>query len=73
MFKLGEKWVLLCISHKLGCRYFIGDFKDEQYLRAAWYDELVACGVLCSRVPADTRWPQGDVGMVRSAWSQKAY
>ena len=32
MFKLGEKWVLLCISHKLGCRYFIGDFKDEQYL-----------------------------------------
>ena len=32
IFKLGEKWVLLCISHKLGCRYFIGDFKDEQYL-----------------------------------------
>ena len=32
MFKLGEKWVLLCISHKLGCRYFIGDFKDEQFL-----------------------------------------
>jgi beta-fructofuranosidase len=24
--------VLLCISHKLGCRYFIGDFKDEQFL-----------------------------------------
>ena len=22
----------LCISHKLGCRYFIGDFKDEQFL-----------------------------------------
>ena len=32
MFKLGEKWVLLCISHKLGCRYFIGDFQDEQFL-----------------------------------------
>jgi len=32
MFKLGEKWVLLCISHKLGCRYFIGDFKGEQFL-----------------------------------------
>ena len=32
MFKLGNKWVLLCISHKLGCRYFIGDFKDEQFL-----------------------------------------
>ena len=32
MFKLGKKWVLLCISHRLGCRYFIGDFKNEQYL-----------------------------------------
>ena len=74
IFKLGEKWVLLCISHKLGCRYFIGDFKDEQFLpEQHGYDELVTCGILCSRVPADTRWPQGDVGMVRSAWSQKAY
>ena len=32
MFRLGNKWVLLCISHRLGCRYFIGDFKDEQFL-----------------------------------------
>ena len=32
MFRLGNKWVLLCISHNLGCRYFIGDFKDEQFL-----------------------------------------
>lgn len=32
MFKLGDKWVLLCISHRLGCRYFIGDFKDELFL-----------------------------------------
>ena len=32
MFKLGNKWILTCISHRLGCRYFIGDFKDEQYL-----------------------------------------
>jgi len=32
MFKLGKKWVLVCISHRLGCRYFIGDFKDEQFL-----------------------------------------
>ena len=31
-FKLGDKWVLTCISHRLGCRYFIGDFKDERYL-----------------------------------------
>ena len=32
MFKLGKKWVLVCISHSLGCRYFIGEFKNGQYL-----------------------------------------
>jgi sucrose-6-phosphate hydrolase SacC (GH32 family) len=32
MFKIGNKWMLLCISHKFGCRYFLGDFKDEKYL-----------------------------------------
>ena len=32
MFKIGNKWMLLCISHDLGCRYFLGDFKDEKYL-----------------------------------------
>jgi len=32
MFKIGNKWMLLCISHTLGCRYYLGDFKDEKYL-----------------------------------------
>ncbi len=32
MFKLGDKWMLLCISHGMGCRYYLGDFKDEQFL-----------------------------------------
>ena len=32
MFKIGEKWMLLCISHGLGARYYLGDFKDGQYL-----------------------------------------
>lgn len=31
-FKLGDKWILLCISHGLGCRYFVGDFVDGKYL-----------------------------------------
>ena len=31
MFKIGGKWMLLCISHPLGCRYYLGDFKDEKY------------------------------------------
>ena len=32
MFKIGDEWMLLCISHDLGCRYYLGDFKDEKYL-----------------------------------------
>jgi sucrose-6-phosphate hydrolase SacC (GH32 family) len=32
MFKIGNKWMLLCISHRLGCRYYLGDFKDKKYL-----------------------------------------
>ncbi len=32
MFKIGNKWMLLCISHRRGCRYYLGDFKDEKYL-----------------------------------------
>ena len=32
IFKIGNKWMLLCISHGLGCRYYLGDFKDEKYL-----------------------------------------
>jgi sucrose-6-phosphate hydrolase SacC (GH32 family) len=32
MFRIGDTWMLLCISHGLGCRYYLGDFKDEKYL-----------------------------------------
>ena len=32
MFKIGDKWMLLCISHQLGCRYYLGDFKEDKYL-----------------------------------------
>ncbi len=28
-FKLGDKWMLLCISHPLGCRYYLGDWDAE--------------------------------------------
>ena len=32
-FPLGDKWVLLCISHPFGCRYYIGnwDAENEQF------------------------------------------
>lgn len=32
MFRIGDKWMLLCISHRLGCRYFLGTFKDGKFL-----------------------------------------
>jgi beta-fructofuranosidase len=32
MVRMGDKWMLICISHDLGCRYYIGDFKDEKFL-----------------------------------------
>ena len=30
-FRLGNKWMLLCISHVKGCRYYLGDWKNEQF------------------------------------------
>jgi sucrose-6-phosphate hydrolase SacC (GH32 family) len=30
-FKLGHKWMLLCISHVKGCRYYLGEWKNEQF------------------------------------------
>jgi beta-fructofuranosidase len=33
-FPLGNKWMLLCISHSLGCRYYLGDWdaQGEQFV-----------------------------------------
>ena len=31
LFKLGCKDVLLCISHRIGCRYYVGEWRDEQF------------------------------------------
>ena len=42
-FPLGDKWVMLCISHTLGCRYYVGEWKNEQFYpeyheRMSWAD-----------------------------------
>ena len=29
LFPLGDRWMLLCISHSIGCRYYIGDWDAE--------------------------------------------
>ncbi len=43
LFKLGDKYMLLCISHRLGCRYYLGQWKNEQFHpefheRMSWVD-----------------------------------
>ncbi len=30
-YKIGNKHMLLCISHTLGCRYYLGEWKDEKF------------------------------------------
>lgn len=30
-FPIGNKWMLLCISHSRGARYYLGDWKNEKY------------------------------------------
>ncbi len=30
-FKIGDKHMLLCISHKRGCRYYLGQWEKEQF------------------------------------------
>ncbi len=42
-FRLGDKWMLLCISHPFGCRYYLGDwdvdaeqFVPETHGRMNW-------------------------------------
>jgi beta-fructofuranosidase len=31
LFKLGGKDILLCIGHGMGCRYYVGEWKNEQF------------------------------------------
>ncbi|MHC4213582.1 MAG: glycoside hydrolase family 32 protein, partial [Planctomycetota bacterium] len=43
LFKIGDKYMLLCISHRLGCRYYLGQWKNEQFYpeyheRMSWID-----------------------------------
>jgi beta-fructofuranosidase len=45
-FRLGDKWVLMCISHELGCRYYVGDWRNEQFHpelheRMSWADNTL--------------------------------
>lgn len=44
-FRIGDRRMLLCISHRLGCRYYLGDWKNEQFHptfheKMSWADNL---------------------------------
>jgi beta-fructofuranosidase len=43
LFKIADKYMLLCISHRLGCRYYLGQWKNEQFYpefheKMSWVD-----------------------------------
>jgi sucrose-6-phosphate hydrolase SacC (GH32 family) len=53
LFKIGNKHMLLCISHRLGARYYLGDWKDEQFHpesheRMSWVDNAYFAPESCS-------------------------
>jgi len=33
-FKLGHRWMLLCISHYAGCRYYLGRYENRRFIPA---------------------------------------
>jgi len=41
-FKLGDKWVMVCISHRLGTRYYVGEWKNEQ-LHPEYHEMMSFC------------------------------
>jgi len=41
-FKVGDKWVMVCISHRLGARYYVGEWKNEQ-LHPEYHEMMSYC------------------------------
>lgn len=35
MFRIGDHWMLLCLSHWMGARYYLGQFQDGKFLPEA--------------------------------------
>lgn len=69
-FKLDERWMLLCISHKLGARYYLGDwdaqaeqFVPQKHGRMNWKREEQAVAGLFKRTdffaPESVQTPDG--------------
>ena len=78
-FPIGNKWMLLCISHTIGCRYYLGDWDAGGRAvrpRRARAHELEASGAVADRSPVpglfrtgervDRRRPPRHVGMAQN-------
>ena len=81
-FPIGDKWMLLCISHQFGCRYYLGDWdpKAEQFVpeshgRMNWRQEgqdLNALGLQSRDIFAPESVLTPDGRRVMWAWSATA-
>ena len=49
-FKIGNKYMLLGISHSIGARYYLGDYRDNQF-----YPEIRTNGGCMLMVNCDTK------------------
>ena len=78
MFLLGDKWMLLCLSHgqqsnAKGCSYYLGDFIDGKYLpefhgRMNFHNDTENPGVATFHAPESMLTPDGR--RVMWAWIQ---
>lgn len=74
MFRLGDKWMLLCLSHWIGSRYYLGRFQDERFLPEAHGRMNWMCAFNQGHEDADVFAPESlltpDGRRVMWAWSR---
>lgn len=74
MFRLGDKWMLLCLSHWIGSRYYLGRFQDERFLPDAHGRMNWMCAFNQGHEDADLFAPESlltaDGRRVMWAWSR---
>lgn len=74
MFKLEDKWMLLCLSHWIGSRYYLGDFKEGKFLPESHHRMNWMCAFQGGDEDADLYAPESvltpDGRRVMWAWSR---
>ena len=74
MFRIGDKWMLLCLSHWIGSRYYLGRFQDEKSLQESHGRMNWMCAFQGGGEDADVYAPESlltpDGRRVMWAWSR---